>query len=173
MNNDFSSNCSTNQESLLTIKFRDSLLIEINNFKKEISNKFENEIKKINNRLDSIEQKQKELENALSKFKNFESDNSKQFKKIRSELYKLQNSYKEDYEIKFIIDENDFPKINKKDIENNEGIPFKFKIINIGKYEIPNVTKIICNSLNNEIFFYSIQIKEGKIISKIMMIKIF
>ena len=142
--------------------------MEINNFREEILKRFyklENEIKKMNIRIDKIEQKQNELTLALSNFKKFESDNNLQFKKIRNDLYKLQNSHKEDYEIKFLIDENDFPKINKKDIENNEGIPFTFKVINIGKYEISNVTKIICNSLNNEIFFYSIQIKEGKIIS--------
>jgi len=162
----------TNKEELLKIGSSKNKMIKINeiNYLKVILeiiqkiNNIEEEIKKLNKRLDIIEFNQnKQINEALNS--NLESKS--ELKKIINEIYEIKNTYKEDFEIKFLLDEKKLTKINKKDIEKNEGILFELKILNIGKYAIPNSTKLICKSLNNIIFFYPIQFKESIIITLI------
>ena len=170
LSNDSNCNISTVPQSLLssitnkgneinTISYL-KIIFELN----QKINNIQDEIKNVNKRLDIIESNQnKQIENAINTFVN--NTYSTYIKKIVKDIYEIKNTYKEDFEIKFLIDEKKFPKINKNDIEKNEGIPFDLKIVNIGKYAIPNTTKILCKSLNDTIFFYPIQFKESIIIT--------
>ena len=62
-----------------------------------------------------------------------------------------------DYQIEFIIDKNNYPKITKEEILNNNGIPFNFKIKNVGKYPLPKNIEITCdtNNVKESIFIYN------------------
>ena len=62
-----------------------------------------------------------------------------------------------DYQIEFIINKNNYPKITKEEILNNNGIPFNFKIKNVGKYPLPKNIEITCdtNNVKESIFFYN------------------
>ena len=62
-----------------------------------------------------------------------------------------------DYQIEFIIDKNNYPKITKEEILNNNGIPFNFKIKNVGRYPLPKNIEITCdtNNVKESIFIYN------------------
>ncbi len=122
-----------------------------------------------NNENNNNENNYSDYANSDKNFNEINNNNNHQYiNSNNSEFYENKNNNSEnedeiynynlnDYQIEFIIDKNNYPKITKEEILNNNGIPFNFKIKNVGRYPLPKNIEITCdtNNVKESIFIYN------------------